>query len=113
MPYLFLAVDDYTNSGVSRVLVALGGVNASAGGKGSTYLTTNSIMAKITVPGTTQTNGDRVIATQSTGYMTAGIRRYENETKIKKLRLSWIDVMGNVVDLNDFPFSVCFRIDCA
>ena len=111
MPYLFLSVEDYTNSRQNQVSVALGGANSSAGPRGSTYLASDTILAKVTIPGT-PAFGDRVVATTTTGYMTPGIRKYSPGTTIRRIGMTWMDVMGNPVSLNDVPFSVCFRVDC-
>lgn len=112
MPYLFFSIDDSTNSRQNQVSIALGGSNSAAGVKGSTYLASDTILAKVTIPGT-PLFGDRVIATTSTGYMTPGIRKYSPGTTIRRFTITWIDVMGNPVSLNHIPFSVCLRVDCA
>jgi hypothetical protein len=111
MPYLFFSMDDSTNSRQNQVSIAMGGSNSAAGPRGSTYLASDTILAKVTIPGT-PAFGDRVIATTTTGYMTAGIRKYSPGTTIHRLTLSWLDVMGNPVSLHHIPFSVCLRVDC-
>lgn len=113
MPYLFLAVDDYSNTNQTQILAAMGGSNSAAGARGQVYLSSEKIMAKITVPGQTNGYGDRIVATTSTGFLTSGVRVFTTPSRLWKLKFTWIDVMGNPVALNQVPFSVCLRIDCA
>jgi hypothetical protein len=111
MPYLFLAVEDYTNCKQNQVLISIGGTNTSASSKGSAYPAVNTVLAKIAIPGT-PSFGERLVSTTSTGSLTTGIRKYAADTTIRRLECTWIDVMGNPISLNDIPFSICFRIDC-
>lgn len=119
IPYIFLAMDDYLNTGTSRegggMFVSIGGNKKDYGSSASPFFASKQIIAKVTLPIHPATGiveyGQRIIATERTGVLQSNSRKYRDGfMKLKKIKFCWLDPWGNEIDMNQTPFSIILKI---
>ena len=98
--YLYLVVDEFTNSNTNSFLSPL-----------PTSIINKNILAKITIDYSHYSFGQVITANPPNGLLLSDCRSYNGKVNIQKLKIQLVSAYGIPVHLNGLDFSFCLEVE--